>query len=192
MMTSTLTLAIRALLGRPMPASELVTTKESIRPVPLFAVYGELCRQLEAYLPNEHNHRIMHDLLYIADILHIARTGYRMFENQFVATVGGPALPVLWQYQEDAQKRALALHPDHEELLTDEMRATIADVVRKLGSANPDIIRRYSQAQSTAWALKFHAGISWCGTRTGLTIDTEAMENEVRRRYQHNALSKAA
>lgn len=168
---------VASLLGRP-SRPPVVTV-----PIALFAAYGELSRQLSACLPHEHGKRIVQEMLYVADVLHVARTGRRMFPNEFIATSCGPACELLFEYQRTDEGIAHLMHDAHRSLVDDEMRSAIADVVAKLGHANKDTVRRYSQGPGSAFRLLFMRHIEWIDVRKGPSITTEMVHQEAERRY---------
>lgn len=182
----TLRILAHRLLRRPEPLRTIVV------PVPLFAAYGELARQLQACLPHRHSERTMHDLLYVADVLHLVRNGRRMFANEFVATMSGPALQLLREYQDDDEGVALLMHDAHQEIVDDEMRAVIADVVRKLGHANRDTIRPYAQNSESAWGRLFMRHFDTMTSHKGPSITEEMMRAEALRRYPSHKIAAAA
>ena len=154
-----------------------------VMPIALFAAYGELARQLRACLPHEHGRRTVQELLYVADVLHVARTGRRMYPNEFMATAGGPACELLFEYQKSDEGMAHLMHEAHRVLVDDDMRDAIADVVDKLGHANKDTIRHYSQGPGSAFRALFIRHIAWIETRKGPSITTEMVHQEAERRY---------
>lgn len=165
------------LLGRPSRPPVVMT------PNALFAAYGELERQLRDCLPHVHDKRIVQELLYVADVLHVARTGRRMFPNEFIATSCGPACGLLFEYQRTDEGMAHLMHEAHRALVDEDIRSAIAGVVAKLGHANKDTIRHYSQGTGSAFRTLFMRHIEWIDVRKGPSITTEMVHQEAERRY---------
>ncbi len=172
--------------------------RERPEPVPtpnpdrMCAAYRLLARRLFQVLPHEHSRLEMHHMMYVAQVLSIARNDRPLFGNQFTATLEGPVLKTLWKLQNEKRGMESIMHPIHADLLDDEDVDTIHHVADRLARLDPDQISVYSNSSTSACAKVLGAWMKDVGTsgirRTDGFVGTRAiemseLEAEVQRRY---------